>query len=350
MSRWSGRLTRARRAADTPMKRRIMPPIHGPRLRRVLQVPIALLILAVATGCVRRPPLLPEIPAGTTVRVRPGDAGSAIRHLAMKEYVKGSVLAEVPLTDSSPLAARRTAEVQAILARTYALANLGRHVEEGFDLCATTHCQVYRPAASQPPALVALATDAVRRTEGVVVTYERRPIQALFHADCGGHTSSAQSVWGGPTPPYLNGARDRFCDSRRPPGWRFVLDASVLRDALNGNERTAVGSHLSEIEVQQRDAAGRAVHITLRGERTRVVRAAVVRAVLVRRFGPHSFKSTRLDVRPSGDTFVFEGTGYGHGVGLCQIGAIARAAAGHTPAEILGHYYPGTTLERLDWL
>lgn len=350
MSPWSGRLTRARRAADTSMEQRIMPSIHRSPLCRVLQVPIALLVAAVATGCVRRPPPLPETPAGTTVRVRPGDAGSAIRHLAIEEYVKGSLLAEVPLTDVSPLAARRTAEVQAILARTYALANLGRHAEEGFDLCATTHCQVYRPSASQPPVLVALATDAVRRTQGVVVTHERRPIQALFHADCGGHTSSAHSVWGGPTPLYLHGARDLFCDTERPPPWRFVLDASVLRDTLNGDERTAVGSHLSEIEVTQWDAAGRAVHITLRGEQSRVVHATVVRAVLVRRFGPRSIKSTRLDVRPSGRTFVFEGTGYGHGVGLCQRGAIARAAAGHTPAEILGHYYPGTTLERLDEL
>ena len=327
-----------------------MQDINTYRLRRVSQVPILLLILFVATRCVHRPMLPPNSPVGTTVRVRLGDTGGAIRHLAIEEYVKGSVLGEMPLADATPVSARRLAEVQAILARTYALSNLNRHAREGFDLCATTHCQVYHPPESQPPALMTLVTAAARRTEGVVVTHKHHPIQAVFHADCGGHTSSSQSVWGGQPPPYLHGNRDLFCDKRRPPPWRFLIDTSTLRNALNSNKETAVGSQLTAIQVKQRDAAGRAMHITLRGERTRVVHATVVRTILLDQFGPSSIKSTRLDVHLNGNTFVFKGTGHGHGVGLCQIGAIARATAGHTPAEILRHYYPGTTLERLNQL
>ena len=77
------------------------------------------------------------------------------------------------------------------------------------------------------------------------------------------------------------------------------------------------------------------------------VRAEVFRAVLTASFGARAIKSTRFEVEQNRETIVFTGTGHGHGVGACQAGAMARARAGHDPARILTHYYPGTRLDRL---
>lgn len=272
--------------------------------------------------------------------------GGIIR-LPLEDYAVGSVLAEAALARESRAAAGRMAKVQAILARTYALANLERHGTDGFDLCATTHCQVYRPATDAPPTLRVLVERAARDTRGLVVTYEGRPVQALFHADCGGATSPADSVWGGQAPPYLRGVDDAFCLLRPTTPWRHAVTASRLRAALNRDPRTRVGARFVGVEVMDRDDAGRAVRLRLRGDRTTDVRAEVFRAVLTASFGARAIKSTRFEVEQNRETIVFTGTGHGHGVGACQAGAMARARAGHDPARILTHYYPGTRLDRL---
>ena len=322
------------------------------KVGRGLILGFVLLTAAGGNACVRRQPSVPdEVPSGlpsttSVVQVRIGEIGKPAQAVALEDYVGGVLLAELPLASLAGSAAGRTmTAVQAIVARTYALTNLGRHADADFDLCVTTHCQLYRPLETSIPAFAALAAEATVRTRGMVITHNHRPIQALFHSNCGGGTSSAGSVWGGPTPPYLDGAPDLFCATVSSKPWHSELEKTELRDALNQNDRTAVGSHLLGIEVLRRDGAGRAVSVRLDGKRAPIVRGEELRAALTSVFGPHSFKSTRFHVRRAGDTFRFEGTGYGHGVGLCQIGAIARAEAGHTPDQILQHYYPGTDLE-----
>ena len=322
------------------------------KVGRGLVLGVVLLAATGGSACVRRPPSVPDgVPGGLTstasvVQVRIGETGKPTRAVALEDYVGGVLLAELPLASLVGSAAGRTmTAVQAIVARTYALTNLGRHADAGFDLCVTTHCQLYRPPETSMPTFAALAAEATMRTRSMVITHNHRPIQALFHANCGGGTSSAGSVWGGPTPPYLNGAPDLFCTIASPKSWHSELEETELRDALNQNDRTSVGSHLRGIEVLRRDGTGRAVSVRLDGKRDPIVRGEELRAALTSVFGPRSFKSTRFQVRRVGGTFRFEGTGYGHGVGLCQTGAIARAEAGHTPDQILQHYYPGTGLE-----
>ena len=317
--------------------------------RRGLPI-LFLLLTAVSTArCVRQPPR-PAIPSERppqTVRVRLGDAGAPIRTLSLDDYVAGSLLAEMPLAGLDSGTARRVAELQAIVTRTYALSRRDRHPNQGFDLCATTHCQVYRPAETWPRARAAIAADAAARTAGLVITHDGSPIDALYHADCGGHTSDAAVAWGDLTPPYLHGVADSFCLRESPTGWHFELDEPALRRALNGDTRTAVGSRLEQVDVLERDAAGRALRVRLLGERVPVVRGEELRMVLSAQFGARSIMSTRFDVRRAGGRFVFAGRGYGHGVGLCQRGAIARARAGHTPVSIIAHYYAGARVVRM---
>jgi len=231
-------------------------------------------------------------------------------------------------------------QVQAILCRTFALANLGRHAGGGFDLCVTSHCQLYRP----PPdgASARSIREAVEATRGMVVVYGGRPIQAVYHAHCGGRTSAAASVWGGRSEPYLVSVVDSYC--RTGSRWSLAIDDGRLRDLLNRNPRTEVGRRLDGVEVTARDEAGRALTIALSGSRSHQVSGEEFRAAVVAVLGPRSMRSTRFLVRPTGASFTFEGSGSGHGVGLCQAGAMARADAGETPEAIIRYYYPGTSL------
>ena len=308
-----------------------------------------ILVALLTNNCVTPRPHVPSaappISAPGTLRIQVGDL-RGIQDIPLEEYVRGSLLAEADLSGLDPIAASRVAHVQAVLARTYALANRGRHTQEGFDLCSTTHCQVYRPVDHMPVVLVQLADEATAATAGLVVTYDGQPINAVFHANCGGHTSDAHVVWQGPTPAFLQGVPDVFCLWEAAAAWQFETTELALRGALNRHPHTAIGSGLETLAVTDRDAAGRAASVSLRGDRRTVVRGEQLRAVLMERFGPGSIRSTKFSVRRVGDRFVFEGLGRGHGVGLCQAGAAARALAGHSPQAILQHYYPGTSLQR----
>ena len=288
----------------------------------------------------------PGVTETVTVRIRvTDDRGTRVVTMPLDDYVVGAVRAELPPRALQNDVLYRLLQVQAVVSRTYALANIRRHNAEGFDLCDSTHCQLYRSKRATEtdtdPAARAVAT-----TRGEVITFDGRVIQALFHSSCGGHTTSAGAVWGGTEMPYLRPVPDWFC--ARPASatnWEFSIDEASLRQALNSDTRTTVGSRLGRIEVIQRDLSGRAELVTIGGTRAPVVRADELRAVMRRVFGQRSIRSTWFTVARRGDQFVFTGVGYGHGVGLCQTGASQRAEAGQSPIDIIAHYFPGTRLQ-----
>jgi stage II sporulation protein D len=277
------------------------------------------------------------------LRIRLTDRrGTRVVALPLDEYVAGCVRAELPPDTPDALSMADIMSLQAIVSRTYALANRGRHAAEGFDLCDGTHCQLYRalPADARPD----LASRSTEATRGQLITYAGKPILALFHSSCGGHTADAESVWGGQPLPYLRQVDDAFCVNAPGVRWDFSAPADRLRDVLNTEARTAVGTRLDRIEVSDRDPAGRAVIVVAGGERSPMVRAEEFRAVLQRAFGPRSLKSTCFTVERRDGQFVFSGVGYGHGVGMCQAGAALRVRAGQSAAAIIAHYFPGTLL------
>lgn len=192
-----------------------------------------------------------------------------------------------------------------------------------------------------------LAAEAVRRSAGTVLWFESGPAHVLYHADCGGHTSGAQQVWGGAAPGYLSARPDDGPAESAHRTWEFRVDRNALRTALDADRRTSVAGRLNAVHVLQRDAAGRAELVVLEGQRQPVVRGEELRGVLVRTFGARSVRSTLFEIRRDGEAFVFEGRGFGHGVGLCQAGAFARISAGASPEEVLSIYFPGTRLLRL---
>ncbi len=106
--------------------------------------------------------------------------------MPIDDYVLASVLAEVSPVEEPDAVVARIFEVQAIVARTYAVSQIGRHRAEGFDLCDTTHCQLYDPARVATSRFAAAARAAIARTRGHILVYGAHAADALFHADCGG--------------------------------------------------------------------------------------------------------------------------------------------------------------------
>jgi stage II sporulation protein D len=322
------------------------------KVRTVLKV-LGISFLLMSAGCVVAPVrvMLPSgsvrtaAPKTIRVQVREGSA-LVVRQVAFEDYVATAALSEVHPDSNDNGIAERMFEVQAVIARTYAASNRGRHAKDGFDVCSTTHCQLYEPARLRTSRWAATVQAAVRQTAGELLWFAEQPARALFHADCGGHTSSATAVWGGVAPAYLSGTTDKVPAGSAHLDWTFETRTAALLTALNADARTAVGAKLDRIEIAGRDSSGRAEKILLRGSRTFVVRGEIFREVATRALGIKSLRSTLFSVKKSGDRFVFSGKGFGHGVGLCQAGALARLKAGDSPEDVLEHYFPGTSLHR----
>jgi len=309
---------------------------------RAALIAVGLLLAA----CVEAPPPRapqPELRVPATLRVR--SAGRVVS-VPVEDYVVAAALAEVSPVAESAAVAERIFEVQAVIARTYALAHLGRHQAEGFDLCDETHCQLYDPDRLRTSRFAATARQAAAATAGLVIEYGTHLAESLFHADCGGQLADAHDVWGGPAVPYLRSATDEV------PGlvhrhWSITVEMRALSDALNADVRTRLAQDQPAITIVERDPGGRALEVRLEGGEARTVRGEVFRAVLNRALPPPGLQSTSFEVTGTREGFTFSGQGYGHGVGLCQVGAAARARRGDSLDEILGAYYPGTRLVRL---
>lgn len=271
---------------------------------------------------------------------RSGGAGAARLHivniLPLETYLRGVVPAEMP-----PSALPEALRAQAVVARTYALANRGRHRAQGYDLRDTTDDQVYGGVEAERE----WADAAVRDTTGLVLMRGGRLVRAHYHADCGGATSPGEMA--GDYPPSvadipLSGGPD-YCARGTYHTWRLRLSAEELARRLDAATRKEVGP-LQEIILLEADVSGRARRVLVRGEQgCREMAGSAFRAML----GPTILKSTRFTVaREPGGAFIFQGRGYGHGRGLCQWGAIGMADAPyhHSFRTILSHYYPGTDL------
>lgn len=306
---------------------------------------LAALVLILTYACApHRPPASGGISPRISVRVL---VDGRVTTVELDEYVLAAIVSELTPATSDIETAVRMFEVQAIVSRTYAL-SARRH--RGFDLCATSHCQLYDPSRLRSsrwaPAArwAAAAADAVHRTAGVIVWFGDRPAKVAFHADCGGRTSAARDVWSGDDPVYLAAVSDDGPAAAAHKDWRLALSMPELLNALNRDSRTRVGNRLDRIDVLRRDAAGRAQLVALAGERAPVVRGEELRVVLTEAFGARTLRSTRFEVTRTNLGFQFTGRGFGHGVGLCQAGAFARVTAGASAAEVLAYYFPGTSI------
>jgi stage II sporulation protein D len=295
------------------------------------------------------PAVIPSTPAATApveILVRVADK---IVKVPLEEYVIGTALSEITPVGETPETIARIYDVQTIVARTYALAHLGRHRAEGFDICDSTHCQVYEPARLTTSRFASDARAAAARTAGRVLTYGGAPIDALFHADCGGHTTSPEQVWGSAGLPYLRPEPDD-APAVKHRTWSLTLTRFDLLKALDLDRRTSVGAELRSVLLGATDSSGRVSNVTISGSGARItLRSDDFRNAVNKRLGARAVMSTRFRMSraPNGADYVLNGTGFGHGVGLCQVGALARARRGDKAADILSVYFPGTAITPL---
>ncbi|MEO8434409.1 MAG: SpoIID/LytB domain-containing protein [Pyrinomonadaceae bacterium] len=262
--------------------------------------------------------------------------------LSFEDYVLGVVNTEGSVEDQ-PEALRALA----IAARTYATKNRGRHEREGFDFCTTTHCQrfaVAQTSVCDTPRII----DSVRSTTNEVLLDHRGQIaDTYFGASCGGATANIQTLWGGQRLTYLRGVHDDYCAAMPHHDWLDVISRPQLLAALNSDPRTNIGSRLDDIVVTRRDDSGRAEMVSLEGEQRKIVRGWDFKIIVGRSLGWNKLKSSKFSITRSGNDFVFRGSGFGHGLGLCQEGAHVMAQRGMNYRQILEHYFPGITLGRV---
>jgi len=259
------------------------------------------------------------------------------RELSLEDYVLGVMRAEGSM-ETEPEALKALS----IAVRTYALKNRNRHAQDGYDFCSTTHCQRFVPGNSSPAII-----EAVRSTEGQVLTDDRgQLVEAYFGASCGGETANLGTLWGTTPPEYLRGVSDEYCLSGPHAHWSDTISRADLLRALQSDARTNVGNRLDQVVVSKRDETARAEFISLDGEHHRSVRGWDFKIIVGRVLGWSLLKSSRFEISREGSNFIFRGSGFGHGLGLCQEGAHVMASRGAGFQRILEKYFPGTRVAR----
>ena len=262
-------------------------------------------------------------------------AENSTERLPLEDYLVQVVSSEASIEDQP-----EAIKALAIAARTFALKNLGRHKEEGYDFCSTTHCQRFETAAARP-GLVA----AVKETSGMVLRdAQGQIVDAYFSASCGGMTANIKALWGVDAPAHLRGVRDDYCNSGSHYRWTDVVPADKLIGALRSDPRTDVGQRIRNLSITKYDDTGRAELISIAGDRPRAISGWEFKLIAGRSLGWNVLKSSRFKVSRVGSRFVFRGSGFGHGLGLCQEGSHVMAQRGHSSQQILAHYYPGTSV------
>lgn len=260
------------------------------------------------------------------------DSLRIVARVSEDRYVDGVVASELA---AAPEAAQRA---QAILARSFVRSARLHPRHRDAPVCDLTHCQVFRAAAD-------LGLEERRALE----TVDGRASPVFFHSTCGGHTVDAARVWPA-APAHLVGVSDvdpatgrAWCEAGAHARWVVEVPADRLAEALR--PLTVRDLDPASLALRATAADGVRWHIEDRYGRAEVSGRALHRR-LGRALGWSTVKSSRFEAVRAGRLFRLRGRGLGHGVGLCQVGAAARAEAGHSAEQILQAYFPKLRLNR----
>jgi len=261
-----------------------------------------------------------------------GDKGIlVVNELALEEYLVGLINCEV--SSSWPIEA---VKAQAVIARSYALFRKNLKRNEPYHLESSVLDQVYDGCLIED----SRAMRAVSETAGEVLTYNGSVIQSFYHSNCGGKTESSENVWGLRLP-YLNGVTCEYCLGNPSSVWDQKLGLREIEDKLLSSGYRVSG--VTGIRPGIRNSRGRLKNITVVSARGEVT---LTGDQFRKALGYGVIKSTNFSVVVADGMAAFSGSGFGHGVGLCQWGAKQRALNGFSYNEILSYYYPGTVLAR----
>jgi stage II sporulation protein D len=288
-----------------------------------------------------------------------GQGVTVVNRVSVEDYLRGVVPLEIGRRGAGEEAA---VAAQAVAARSYAYTHLTSDPSRMFDMVATVMDQVYGGVDAETP----MSDAAVAATAGLVLKYRGVVVNAPYHSTCGGTTAGASEVWRSRDEPYLVPVSDRipgtadryYCDASPRFRWTRTFTSAQFRAALDRYlrqyasvpARTGIGRPES-VAIDARTPTGRARTLVIRTDNGRYsLRGNDIRFVL-REPGGEILNSTYFSVeteraggRGALTRVVVRGTGYGHGIGMCQWGAIGRARAGQDFRTILRTYYPGTTV------
>lgn len=239
--------------------------------------------------------------------------------LPLEDYLLGVVPLEMP-----PNFPAESLKAQAIAARSWTVRNRFKHEVDGADVCDSTHCQLYGGVNAEKES----TTTAVRDTSGQILVNGEQPVDGVYTADCGGLPADRDES-----------GRD-FCADNPRHRWQLGFTfAEVWQAVVEQDSAQEMPKGDIDVQIAQTDSSGRVQKLRIWcGDVVREVNGARLRAWL-------SLPSTLFSVRvDQGNTIVFEGSGSGHGGGLCQWGAAGRARAGQSVEQILQAYYPGARI------
>ena len=262
---------------------------------------------------------------------RPG-ALRLVHTLDLETYVGAVVQREYGMDDLEG------SRAMAVAARTYALRSRGRFGRD-YDLVDNISAQVFFGLEG----VRKVARDAAETTRGEVLLHGGSLIEAVYSASSGGYTADNDDVWGTAPVSYLRARPDPYDASASPHArWATRVPRAALLQRLGHALSVPVeGFTLAGVRADGRVGG---VNVLLAGGRTQMIAPSRFRSIVNGTFGTMSLRSTRFTHRMEGGESVFEGSGFGHGVGLSQWGARGQALAGRSYRDILGFYYPGTTL------
>lgn len=284
---------------------------------------------AYATTRVRQPELSSHAYHGDLIISSHRGRLQVVNELLMEHYIAGVVEAETGLHHKIEFY-----KAQAIIARTYALSNTNRHGAEGYSMCDQVHCQVYHKRTEE----IDIMEAAFATTGIVLVDANIELIIASYHSNCGGQTVNSEDVWTSQVS-YLRSKPDTFCRMMPHALWEREINTSNWLDYLNRNFAFPSQGDTMQLycavdyQPYQRELffADSEYHVPLKRLRK-----------------DWQLKSTYFSVSEDADKVVLQGRGYGHGVGLCQEGAIRMGELGFQYQDILHYYYSDVHLVQLE--
>ena len=286
-----------------------------------------------------------------------------VNHLNMEEYLYGVIAAEMP--SKFPIEALKA---QAVIARTYAEKFRGKHKAWGYDVCDAQHCQVYGGVKSERER----TNSAAEATQGLVLEYHGKPIEAVFSSNCGGSTQSSKEAGWWDTPylqpvsdyknmragefepynfslllQYPQEAYSKYFNNVSKSNFRWVryVEEPILRQVIA--RKKDIGK-IKEIIILGRGRSGYVNKVKIVGTKGNLI---LTRENQIKKYlALGMLRSTYFTVEPSFENetlkaFIFYGGGWGHGVGLCQTGAGGRAESGQDFKTILHHYYTNIKIQ-----
>lgn len=267
---------------------------------------------------------------------------NVINYLNLEQYLYGVIPYEIEPSWSDEML-----KIQAVVARTYTLANLARHKNNGFDFCSTVHCQVYR-GVPKDKNFYSRVKKIIDSTTGLVVVDKKgNLVNTYYHATCGGHTENISEIWNISQCSYLHGVKCDYCKTAPYYNWSYSVPQQKFTTLFYSAEKKKKNVKVENIRPVKQTSTGRSLLFSIQWSDGTTNTVSFDK--LQEKLGYTKLKSGKVDNIVINETEItFYGRGWGHGVGLCQWGANTLTLQGKKFDQVIKYYYPKTKIKKLN--